>query len=127
MPFCHYTDGTQLDATSVTEEDIIEMCIKMGHTHPLGVLHYSVMEWVALFCSTEEMQHATHRAIKAMELRDEAITIRALALLLTHVKAYIMTMCGDHSKPQSPPSEEVGELHSSHDNPHPSGRAWQPH
>ena len=39
-------DGTPLDATSVTEEDIVEMCIKMDHTHPLGVLHDSAMESV---------------------------------------------------------------------------------
>ena len=61
-------DGTLLDATSVTKEDIIKMYIKMGHTHPLGVLGYSVMESVALFCSTEEMQCATCGAVKAMEL-----------------------------------------------------------
>ena len=61
-------DGTPFDAISVTEEDIIEICIKMGHTHPLGVLHYSAMESIALFSSTEEMQCATCRAVKVMEL-----------------------------------------------------------
>ena len=95
------------------------MCIKMGHTHPLGVLHYSTAELVALFYSTEDMQCATHGALKATELQNEAITIRAVASLVTHVKAYIMTVHGDHSKPQSPPSEE--EPCSPHDNPHPSG------
>ena len=54
---------TQLDATSATEEDIVEICVKWGHTHPLGVLHYSAMELVTLFHSTEEMQHATCRAV----------------------------------------------------------------
>ena len=43
-------DGTPLNATSVTEEDMVKMFIKMGYTHPLGVLHYSTMESVALFC-----------------------------------------------------------------------------
>ena len=61
-----WKDGTPFDATSVTEENIIKMCIKFGHTHPLGVLHYSMMELVTLFCSTEEVQCTTHGAIKAM-------------------------------------------------------------
>ena len=113
-------DGTLLDATSVTKEDIIEMCAKMGHTHPLGVLCYSVTELVALFSSTEDMQHATCRAIKTMELQDEAIAIRPVAPSVTHVKAYIMIVSGDPPKPQSPPSEEEGETHSPPDNPHPS-------
>ena len=58
-------DGTLFDATFVSEEDIMEICIRPGHTHPMGVLHYSVMELVALFCSTQDMQCATHGAIKA--------------------------------------------------------------
>ena len=61
-------DGILLDATSVTKEDIIKMCVKMGHTHPLGVLCYSATELVTMFCSTEDMQCATHGAIKVMEL-----------------------------------------------------------
>ena len=116
-----WKDGTQFNATSVTKEDIIEMCIKLGHTHLLGVLHYSVIESVAVFCSTEEMQHATCGAIKAMELQEEAIAIQAVAPLETHVKAYIIAVGGDSSKLQSSPSEEEGEPHSPHDNPHPSG------
>ena len=47
-------DGILFDVTSVSEEDIMEICIRLGHTHPMGVLHYSAMEMVALFCSTEE-------------------------------------------------------------------------
>ena len=68
-------DGTLLDVTSVTEEDIVEICMTLGHTHPLGVLHYLVMESVALFCMTEEMQWTSCSAVKAMELRDEPIAI----------------------------------------------------
>ena len=82
-------DGILFNATSVTKEDIIEICIKMGHTHPLGVLHYSATELVSLFCSTEDMQHAMHRAIKAMELWDEAIAIRAVAPSENHIKEYV--------------------------------------
>ena len=37
-----WKDGTLFDATAVTKEDIIKMCVKMGHTHPLGVFYYSM-------------------------------------------------------------------------------------
>ena len=68
-------DGTLLDVTSVSEEDIIEICVTLGHTHPLGVLWYLAMELIALFHTTEEMQLASSSAIKAMELQDEPIAI----------------------------------------------------
>ena len=32
-----------MDASSISE-DIVEIYIMKGHTHPLGVLHYSAME-----------------------------------------------------------------------------------
>ena len=54
-----WKDDTPFDNTSVTEEDIIKMCIKLGHAHPLGVFHYSTMELITLFHSTEEMQCTT--------------------------------------------------------------------
>ena len=120
-----WKDGTPLSATSVTKEDIIKMCIKMGHTHPLGVLCYSMMELVALFCSTEEMQHATHGVIEGMELWGEVIAVRAVAPLETHVKAYIIAVGGYSSKLHSPPSEEEGEPYSPHDNHHLSGETPQ--
>ena len=64
-------DGTLLDVTSVSEEDIIEICVTLGHTHPLGVLWYLATYSVALFCTTKEM----HGAVKAMELWDKPIAI----------------------------------------------------
>ena len=48
--------GTLLNITSVSEEDMVEICVTLGHTHPLGVLWYLATESVALFCMTEEMQ-----------------------------------------------------------------------
>ena len=48
--------GTLLDVTFVSEEDIIKICVTLGHTHPLGVVWYLVTESVALFHTTEEMQ-----------------------------------------------------------------------
>ena len=48
-----------MDASSVTEEDIVEICITVGHIHPLGVLHYSTTESAVLFHLIDELQHAT--------------------------------------------------------------------
>ena len=79
------------------------------------------MELVALFHSTEDMQHATCRAIKALELWDKAIAVRAMAPSETHVRACIIAVGGDPSKPQSQPSEGEREPHSPTDNPHLSG------
>ena len=31
-------DGTPFDVTSESEEDIMEICIILGHTHPMSVL-----------------------------------------------------------------------------------------
>ena len=53
----------------------MEICVILGHTHPLGVLWYLAVELVALFCTTEEMQWASHGAVKATELQDEPIAI----------------------------------------------------
>ena len=97
-------DGTLMDASCVTEEDIIEICIKMGHIHPLGVLHYSTTELVVLFHLTDELQHITCRIVKATELQGEAITVMAMAPK-AHTKVYLVTL---HL---NPPNRE-GELHT---------------
>ena len=118
-------DGTLLDVTSVSEEDIIEICLALGHTHPLGVLHYLAMELVALFCTTEEKHHASCSAVKVMELQDEPIAVQTMAPSEHHIRVYIAAVVGHPSKPQSPPSKgqrvnlihplvtltRVGELH----------------
>ena len=96
-------DGTPFDVTSVSEEDIMEICVRQGHTHPMGVLHYSAVELVALFYSTEDIQHATHGAVKVTVLQDKAIAIRARAPSETHIRAYMIAVGGDPSKLQSPP------------------------
>ena len=48
-----------MDASFVTEEDIIEICITKGHIHPLGVFHYSTTELIVLFHLMDELQHTT--------------------------------------------------------------------
>ena len=87
-----------MDASSISEEDIIEICIMKGHTHPLGVLHYSATELVLLFCSMDELQHATCGIIKTTELQSEVITVRAMAPLEAHVTVYLAT---SHSNPSN--------------------------
>ena len=72
-------DGTPFDVTSVMEEDIMQLCMTLGHTHPLGVLQFLATELVALFRMAEEMQCASHGAIKVMELHDKLIAVRTIA------------------------------------------------
>ena len=98
-------DDTLMDASSISEEDIIEICVTKGHTHPLDVLCYSVMESVVLFHSPDELQCATCGIIKMMEFQGEAITVRAMAPLEAHVTAYIAT---SHTNP----SNRERELHT---------------
>ena len=69
-------NGTPFDATSIQEEDIIEICIWLGHTHPKGVLWYSAVESVALFHSVDEMLVMVHRVVKVMTLCEESIKAR---------------------------------------------------
>ena len=52
-------DDTPMDVSSISEEDVIKICITKGHTHPLGVLCYSAMESVVLILSPDELHHAT--------------------------------------------------------------------
>ena len=58
-------DGTPLDASSITEEDIVEFCVWRVHTHPLGVLWYSVVELVVLFGNVTDV-NCTHRILPDM-------------------------------------------------------------
>ena len=57
-----------MDASSISEEDIIEICVKKGHIHPLGVLHYLAMESIVLFGTAEDLKQASHSLVDVMEL-----------------------------------------------------------
>ena len=98
-------DGTPMDASSVSEKDIITK----GNTHPLGVLCYSTMESVVLFHLMDELQHATHGVVKAMELQGEAITVKAMAPSEAHTKAYLATLhlnpSNGEGEPHTPPQQ----------------------
>ena len=107
-------DGTPMDASSISEEDIMGICIKKAHTHLLGVLHYSAMESVILFCTADELKCASYTIVEVMELQDEAITVKAMAPLDAHITAYMMVW---HSKP----STGDGEPHTPPHQTPPSG------
>ena len=109
-------DGTPMDASSITEEDIMELCVRRAHTHPMGVLWYSVAESVILFRSLEDVNHAHHTLLDMMELYNEAIMVRTMALTEAHVATFTAMWClnptaGDgepHTPPyETPPSEET--------------------
>ena len=68
-------NDTPFDVASIQEEDIIELYIELGQTHPKGVLQFSVTELVVLFHSTDEMLVAAHGVTKAMALYKEPITL----------------------------------------------------
>ena len=67
------SNSTLFHATSIQEEDIIELCIQLGQTHPKGVLQYLVTESVVLFCCPDEMLVMVHGVIKAIALCEEPI------------------------------------------------------
>ena len=57
-----------MDASSISEEDIVEICMKKGHTHPLGLLCYLAMESVILFSTVEDLNCASCGLVDMMEL-----------------------------------------------------------
>ena len=117
-------DGTPFDASSTLEEDVIEICIQLGHTHPKGVLQYLVIELVMLFHTVDKLQIAACGVIKAMMLHDESIRVRTSPPSATHVRAYMAVVNGEPSSIQPLPSDGEGEPHSPPRNPTQKG---QPH
>ena len=82
-------DGTPLGATSVQEEDIVELFVKVGKTHPKGVLQLSVMELVIVFHSSEETLVMVHMVTKATAWHEEPIKLHTSPPSTTHLRAYI--------------------------------------
>ena len=91
-------DGTPLDASSISEEDIVELCIWRAHTHPLGVLWYSTADSVTFFNNVADVNHTRHALPDLMEFSDEAIAIQTMAPMEVHVTAF-QTMW--HSNPMA--------------------------
>ena len=99
---------TPFDATSIQEEDIMELCIQLGQTHPKGVLQYLAGESVILFHSMDEMLVTACGVVKAMALHEEPIRLRMSPPSAAHARAYIVVRHGEPSdtKPLTPDREE---------------------
>ena len=81
-------DGTLFDPTSVQEEDIIELCVKVGQAHPKGVPWLSAMELVIVFWSSEEMLSTACMVTKATAWYKEPIELHT-SPFTAHLRAYI--------------------------------------
>ena len=118
-------DGTPLNASSILQEDIIEICIWFGHTHPEGVLGYSRIESVVLFHTVDELQVTMLGVIKASMLHEDAMRVRTSPPSSPHVRAYIAVVTGEPSGTQPLPSDDEEEPHLSPSSIHPGGRTPQ--
>ena len=88
-------NGIPFDASSILEEDVIEICIWLGHKHPEGVLQYSAIESVMLFHTTDELQIMACWVMKALMLHDEAIIVRTSPPSAAHTRAYMAVVNGE--------------------------------
>ena len=111
-------DGTPFDVTSITEEDIMQICMTLGHIHPLGGLQYLATESVALFHMVDEMQQASCGAIKVTELCNKLIAIKIIAPMEPSGKDVHHCRGGYPSKLWSLPSEEEDDTNAPTGNPH---------
>ena len=111
-------DGTPMDASSISEETIMEICMKKGHTCPLGVLHYSAMESVISFQYCRRVKMCELHLSRHNRVAKDAIMVKTLAPSEAHIAAfttvwYSKPTTGDgepHTPPQqTPPSG--GTLH----------------
>ena len=118
-------NDTPFHASSILEEEIIKICVRLGHTHPEGVLWYSTIESVMLFHTTDELQIAMCGVMKALTLHDETIRVRTSPTSGTHVRAYMAEVGGEPSGMQPLPSNREEKSHLSPGNPHPGGRTSQ--
>ena len=109
-------DGTPLDASSILEEDIVEICVRRAHIHPLGVLWYSTVESVILFGNVTDVNRTQCILPAVMEFQDEAITVQTMAPTQVQVTMFqamwhLNPTAGDgepHTSPyQTPPNEET--------------------
>ena len=115
-------DGTPFNATSIQEEDIVELCIQSGQTHPKGVLWYTVVGLVVLFHSVDEMLVMVCGVIKVMVLCEEPIRLDMTPPSTTHVIAYMMVRGGEPSSTHPPIPDREEEPQPSPSDP-PTG--WE--
>ena len=98
-------DGTPLDASSILEEDIVELCIGRAHTCPLGVLRYSVVDLVVFLSSAADVNCTQRALLDITEFRDEAIAIWTMAPMEVQITTFKMMW---HSNPTA----GAGEAHT---------------
>ena len=95
-------DGTPMDASSISEEDIVEICIQKGHPCPLGVLCYLATESIVLFSTADDLNCASCGLVDVTELQDEAIMVQTTAPLEAH-----LPQCGIQSQQQGMESHNL--------------------
>ena len=66
-------DGTLLDASSILEEDIMELCVRRAHTHLLGVLWYSMADSVVFFNNVADVNRTQQVLPDVLEFCNEAV------------------------------------------------------
>ena len=102
------SDGTLLYATSIQEEDIIELCVEVGQVHPKGVLWLSAMESVIVFQSSEEMLAMACMVTKSMAWHEEPIKL-STSPSTVHLRANIAgrNACPSSTQSLTPEGKEV--------------------
>ena len=91
-------DGTLLDASSISEEDIVELCVRRAHTHPLGVLWYSMEDSVILFSNVADVNSTQRVLPDVTEFHNEAVMTQTMAPAQAHITAFIKMW---HSNPSA--------------------------
>ena len=102
-------DGTPLDATSIQEDDIVELCVEVGQAHPEGVLQSLVTESIIVFRSSEEMLAIACMVTKATAWQEEPIDLHTSPPSTTNLRAYIAgrNACPLGTQSLTPEGEEV--------------------
>ena len=109
-------DGTPIDASSISEEDIVELCVGRAHTHPLGVLRYSAVDSVVFLSSAADVSCTQHALLVVMEFGDESIAIWTVAPTEVQITTFQVMWCSNpvagtrepHTPPyHMPPDEET--------------------
>ena len=83
----------------------MELCVRRAHTHPLGVLQYSMADSVILLCNVADVNCTRHVLPEVMEFCNEAVATWTMALAQAHTTAFIEMWCSN-------PTAGEGELHT---------------
>ena len=89
-------DCTPLDASFISEEEIIEICIRWAHIRLLGVLQYSMMELVVFHQNIKDLNCTLCTLLDVTEFHNEAVTVWTMAPAEAHITAFIKMW---HSNP----------------------------